>query len=289
MAPADDRLTVLLRTFREQASAGAPGWTDSNQSDPGVTLVELFAFLAEQLYSRSADLPASARTEAARIGLQLARLDPDRAAAFPLDPATGSVRFGDGTAGRRPVEDAHLSGSMRTGGGAAGAVSQGPAQLERPTYFTGQLLTADDLGLEQAYVREKFRRIHLAAFDTGVVTGLHVTVDDTGDTPSIVVSPGSALDAEGELIVVDAEVRCPLPPSTEDQLVLLRYVERVSAFALAGGDASADSTSLSHPSRVVEGAALSIADSMDDGAVLLATLTHSGDGWAASAPAESPE
>ncbi len=243
MAPADDRLTLLLQTLREQAATASPEWTDANASDPGVTLVGLLAYLAEQLESRSAELPASSRADVARIGLQLARLNP---------------------ADARP-------------------------QLERPNYFSGKRLTTDDLDLDQAYVREKFRRLHQASFDTGVIAGLHVTVDLADGAPAIVVSPGSALDAQGELIVLDGEVRCPVPPLSGDGLVLLRYVERASAFVPAGTDPDGDGSPVSRPSRIAEGAAISIADSMDEGAVLLARLTRAGEGWSAVAPVAAPE
>lgn len=345
MAPADERLTLLLRTLREQASTASPGWTDSNDADPGVTLVSLLAYLAEQLESRSAELPASSRAAAARIGLQLARLDPDDAsvsvhvdgepwqavsdlafaapdaAVFTVDTDSGTLKFGDGLRGRRPADGARVSATFRTGGGATGAVSTtvsgrwpfdadafrirppfsggalapqpdapaNPQLLERPNYFNGRLLTADDLNLDQAYVRERLRRLQRAAFETGVVAGLQVTVDDSGDAPAVVVSPGSALDRQGELIVIDSDVRCPLPPLSGDGLVLLHYVERASAFVPVAGEPLADDPAQSRPSRIVEGAAISIAGSMDDSAVLLARLTRAGDGWSAAAPGEAPE
>lgn len=250
MAPADDRLTLLLRTLREQVATASPGWTDQNASDPGVTLISLLAYLAEQLGSRAAELPASSRAEVARIGLQLARLDPGHATAAP---------------------DAVVP------------------QLERPNYFSGKLLTTDDLNLEQAYVREKFRRLHLASFDTGIIAGLNVTVDNSGGTAVIVVSPGSALDAQGELIVLDGEVRCPVPPLSGDGVVLLRYVERALASVPAGIDPDGDGSLVSLPSRIAEGAAISIADGPDEGAVLLARLTRAGEGWSAAGPVAAAE
>ena len=345
MAPADERLALLLRTLREQASTTSPGWTDTNDSDPGVTLVSLLAYLAEQLESRSAELPASSRAAAARIGLQLARLDPDDApvsvhvdgelwhavsdlasaapdaAVFTLDAANGALHFGDGVRGRRPADGARVSATFRTGGGRAGGVSTtvvgrwpfdadalrvgplrtgggtpapadagaGQAQLERPIYFSGKLLTADDLSLDQAWVREKFRRLQLASFDTGVVAGLHVTVDNTDGAPAIVISAGSALDPQGELIVLDSEVRCPVPPLSGDGLVLLRYVERAVGATVVGLESAGAEPGMSRPSRIAEGAAISIADSMDDGAVLLARLTRAADGWTAAVPGAAPE
>ena len=46
----DDRAyKELLDLVVGRITADAPEWTDFNESDPGVTLVELFAFLAETL------------------------------------------------------------------------------------------------------------------------------------------------------------------------------------------------------------------------------------------------
>jgi len=42
-------------------SARRADWTDSNVSDPGITLVELFAFLAEQLRYRVEQIAAEER------------------------------------------------------------------------------------------------------------------------------------------------------------------------------------------------------------------------------------
>jgi hypothetical protein len=47
----DDRAyKELLDLLVGRITADAPEWTDFNESDPGVTLVELFAFLAETLW-----------------------------------------------------------------------------------------------------------------------------------------------------------------------------------------------------------------------------------------------
>jgi phage tail sheath protein FI len=43
-------LTAIAADFRRTMGAYAPAWTDLNDSDPGVTLVEVFAFLSENLH-----------------------------------------------------------------------------------------------------------------------------------------------------------------------------------------------------------------------------------------------
>jgi hypothetical protein len=42
----------LARDLARRVEVVAPGWTDHNESDPGVTLAELMAFLAESLLTR---------------------------------------------------------------------------------------------------------------------------------------------------------------------------------------------------------------------------------------------
>jgi hypothetical protein len=49
----------LLRRF----AVHNPEWTDYNESDPGVTLLDLFAFLGETLLSRANRLAAPARSK----------------------------------------------------------------------------------------------------------------------------------------------------------------------------------------------------------------------------------
>jgi hypothetical protein len=61
-------------TYREFAevlgkrvAAHAPGWVDNNESDPGVVLIELFAFLTESLLYRANAIPERGRSSAARL------------------------------------------------------------------------------------------------------------------------------------------------------------------------------------------------------------------------------
>src|SRR5437762_13155818 len=44
-----------------------PEWTDHNASDPGITLIELFSFLGENLLYRFNQIPESARLEFLRL------------------------------------------------------------------------------------------------------------------------------------------------------------------------------------------------------------------------------
>jgi len=71
------RWEELRRDLSARLAVFRPDWTESNETDPGITIVELFDFLAESLLSR-ADLSPRART---RLGEVLQRLecanDPD--------------------------------------------------------------------------------------------------------------------------------------------------------------------------------------------------------------------
>ena len=58
----DDRTWADLMTeLRAQLPRTAPGWTDHNPSDPGITLLELYAWISELLMYRLGRVPASTR------------------------------------------------------------------------------------------------------------------------------------------------------------------------------------------------------------------------------------
>jgi len=69
----DDRsFGQLVEEARTRIAATAPAWTDLSPSDPGITLLELFAFLTESLIYRVNQLPDKAYTEFLNLlGVQL--------------------------------------------------------------------------------------------------------------------------------------------------------------------------------------------------------------------------
>ena len=95
-------------------------------------------------------------------------------------------------------------------------------QLERPHFFTGQLLTADDFQQEQDYFRRKSRLHNRFLHGWGVVDGLSVTVDQ-GTT--VVVSPGLALDCAGNELVLPEPERIPLSGLAGRHYVTVQYLE----------------------------------------------------------------
>ena len=67
-------LESLAADFRKAMQTSVPGWTDLPESDPGVTLVELFAFVAESLIFRANEIPERGRAAALRAAAALAAL-----------------------------------------------------------------------------------------------------------------------------------------------------------------------------------------------------------------------
>ncbi len=78
---------------------------------------------------------------------------------------------------------------------------------ERPRYYARQLITADDLTLEQEYFRNKMRAHNRLLHGWGVVCGAHVCPNpDTngGYKPwEVIVEPGYVLGPYGDDIVID--------------------------------------------------------------------------------------
>jgi hypothetical protein len=104
------------------------------------------------------------------------------------------------------------------------------APLERVRYFPRQMLTADDMRLEQEYFREKLRRHNRYLHGWGVVCGLAVEWTDDLKNWSVRVCPGYAVAPQGDEIAVDdcvivdlklgatpepCTVRWPCPPVGE--------------------------------------------------------------------------
>jgi hypothetical protein len=67
-------LESVSAELRRALRTHAPGRTGSNESDPGVTLVEMLAFLTESLLSRATDIPERVRFEALLAGGALTAL-----------------------------------------------------------------------------------------------------------------------------------------------------------------------------------------------------------------------
>jgi hypothetical protein len=127
---------ALDRTMRDHA----PGWTDRNDADPGITMLEILAYLAKELQFHRGPVAggsgASSRIVQAldayedddpivvRVnGEQWERVRaigdaPPDASVFTFDETTGIIAFGDGVHGRVPERGSTISARYQTGGGA---------------------------------------------------------------------------------------------------------------------------------------------------------------------------
>lgn len=219
---------ALMTTMRETMRAHAPGWTDSNDADPGVTLLEMLAFVAEGfLIYRGVPAPR-AKAAASRI-VEALRLETD------------------------VMLHEHWCG------------------IKRPRYFSGRVLTADDLTEEQTYHRDKHRRHLQSLHGTGIVSGLGVTVEPGGDT--LTIEPGLAIDPLGRELCIGKTVRAQVPAATDSpSLVALEYVERLVDPVPARGEEETE------PSRIEEGCRVMVAQA-GSGAVALARIVRETGGW----------
>jgi hypothetical protein len=95
----DRRFQDLVREALDRIPAHTPEWTHLGESDPGVTLVELFAFMAESVIYRANRVPEAAKSKFLDLlGLKLSPARPARGI-VTFDPGrmTESVRIDKGT------------------------------------------------------------------------------------------------------------------------------------------------------------------------------------------------
>jgi len=97
-----------------------------------------------------------------------------------------------------------------------------PRILKRPNFFSGKLLTPEDLEQEQEYVLDKFRRHNRTLHGFGIISGLKVRAH----AGQINVEPGIALDCEGNELVVDSAQSIVAPEADGNcvRFVNLRFV-----------------------------------------------------------------
>jgi hypothetical protein len=136
-----------------------------------------------------------------------------------------------------------------------------PRPFTRVRYFSGQMLSADDLTAEQEYSIRKRELHNRALHGSGVVHGLDVT----GGSDAVMVSPGVALDGLGREIVVPQAVSVDVTVGAGE--VVLRYAEDAAALTPGG-----------EPSRTVETYELRVeapTDPPEDDGVVLAVVERS--------------
>lgn len=95
-------------------------------------------------------------------------------------------------------------------------------QFVRNHYFTGRLLSVDDLQLEQDYTLGRLRRRNRFLTGWGVVAGLGVSIEQ-GET--VLVQSGFAIDCAGNELIVEAPARLSLAGLSGRQHVVISYLE----------------------------------------------------------------
>lgn len=76
--------------------------------------------------------------------------------------------------------------------------------LQRPNYFGGQYLLDQDFELAHRYLSDRQRYINSRLHLAGIVEGLDIKAAE--DPSEIIIEPGSAIDGEGNLIIVPAAI-----------------------------------------------------------------------------------
>jgi hypothetical protein len=111
-------------------------------------------------------------------------------------------------------------------------LSELKAFLKRPRYFFGQLLSAADFEIEQQYFISRQRLHNRAIHGHGVISGLQVSRSSGASSGEIRVSPGHAIDCQGNDIAVLTEaVADPLPEQGEVIYLCLEWAERETEFS----------------------------------------------------------
>ena len=189
MIAAMDRWHELAAALNRTMTSQAPGWTERNDADPGVTVLEVIAYLAEDLLVHARgpkrDVGTAARAIAALERYHSGSPHVETSAAF-TDKWSGT---------------------------------------KRPRYFTGRLLSASDLAEEQNYHVESHRRHLRTLHGSGIVHGLEAGLNEQGTAVTIV--PGLAIDASGREIQLTSGLTLALPNATASPvLVVVEYRER---------------------------------------------------------------
>jgi len=166
--------------------------------------------------------------------------------------------------------------------------------LQRSRFFSGKLLTLDDLALEQQYLREKLKRHNRSLHGFGIVSGLKVTVN----SGQIVVEPGLALDCEGNELASESAQSVVPPLTTRDwrtAFVNVSLVEKCADLDPTAGVERASDLSDYLAARLTDGFELTVEqENCNRGhrhlrarwlacgrahALTIAKLRHSAQGW----------
>ncbi len=138
-------------------------------------------------------------------------------------------------------------------------------QPKRVHYFTGESLNTDDFKTEQYYFLERFRVENISLNIWGLAEGLNVS-KDKNDTSTLNISPGLAIDYDGNSIVlsINQSVTLPLPSEIKTYYLIVFYRQE-----------KADYTTESNCGgfkRIIEYPEFKFVDSLSPNTLVLATV-----------------
>jgi len=172
----------------------APDWTGGNAHDPGITMLELFAFVLDDLQPHKATLDPRGR--------RLARALAGHASALAATATTGNA--GDC-----------------------------PPGLRRVSHFAGELLGVDDFRTEQDHVLDRRNRlVHGAGIVDGLA--VTVTTDPAGARVVIAPGLAFAPDGSEIFVDAPSTLPLPASGSDAALFVQLAYREVPCQPVLAG-------------------------------------------------------
>jgi hypothetical protein len=233
---------------------------------------------------------------------------------FSLNPESGVVVFGDGVYGQVPPDGAQIIASYREGAGTAGNIvisvtiqwppkisdyritvhpngfsirsAEGielPSGTKRNRYFFGRILTSKDFEDEQQYHLDQRCRHNRNLHGYGIVTGLDVSISPCESSPSVVVSPGYALDPYGREILVTENVALPIGCRHSPLFVTIAHKERETDWVPGSG---ADEKI---PSRIEDYVlAALVADPDNREAVTIGRVLSDSSGWSVDRTFQPP-
>lgn len=179
----DDRdYARLLQDARGLIRAKAPEWTDLSPGDPGVTLLELFAFLTESMIFRINRIPDKAYI--AFLNLVGVHLQPPASASTQLEfslrvPAGQPVTIPRGTRVTTPRANGPVFSTVVDLAIPAGSTSVTGTALHCEVHFAEQLGVGNGQGAQQVRVRHA-----PIVLDSGEAGDLYVGVEESGATDS---------------------------------------------------------------------------------------------------------
>src|SRR5215207_8660309 len=99
---------------------------------------------------------------------------------------------------------------------------------KRRKYTYGMVLGAEDFEQEFAYISDRMKWLNRMLLGYGTIEGLEVTASEDKAT-SILVNAGTAIDPQGNEILLPSAAECPFPEEREEGKVVclvLYWAER---------------------------------------------------------------